>query len=400
LKIEYLWKSLRSGILLIGLSKIDLPKAYLQFSIFNIQSSILRGFGFGIMQKQLIKILESELIEASAPCRIDMGGTLDIATFYYPLHHQSPCTFNIALGLRTRVRLQPYTKGMIRISSSGFKAAQFKADAAPFDHPLGLMFATAAYFNAGGIHIEIESQSPPRSALGGSSVAAVALVAAFSKLMTPGKSDVGPNRRATALLAYQIEQSVAGVPCGIQDQLAAAYGGVNAWYLQAKPMGPTFKKRCIVGKNFHHDLERHLLIAYCGKPHVSKDINGRWIRQFLSGRYRDLWLEIIACTRRFVAALAEKNYNQAAVEMNRETAIRRTLTPDVLDNIGEKLVAGARQNDCGARFTGAGGGGCLWALGEIENIDRLRPLWEKTLFARDEARLLEVKIDSKGLLVE
>jgi D-glycero-alpha-D-manno-heptose-7-phosphate kinase len=352
------------------------------------------------MHKKLIKILESKPIEASAPCRIDMGGTLDIATFYYPLHHLSPCTFNIALRLRTHVRLRPYARGMIRISSSGFKDAQFPADAAPFDHPLGLMFATAAYFNAQGIHIDIQSQSPPRSALGGSSVAAVALVAAFSKLMKHAESDSGLDRRAIALLAYQIEQSVAGVPCGIQDQLAATYGGVNTWSLQAKPMVPVFKKQCTVRKASHRELERHLLIAYCGKPHVSKDINGRWIRQFLSGKHRDLWLEIIACTRRFVAALAERNYNQAAVEMNRETAIRRTLTPDVLDNIGEKLVNSARQNDCGARFTGAGGGGCLWALGEIENIDRLRPLWEKILFARDEARLLEVKIDSKGLVVE
>ena len=352
------------------------------------------------MTIELSKILEKEPISASAPCRIDMGGTLDIATFYYPLHHLSPCTFNIALGLRTRVRLRPYSKGMIKISSSGFKDAQFRADTAPFDHPMGLMFATAAYFNAAGIHIEIESASPPRSALGGSSVAAVALVAAFSKLRTHGKSDTGLDRRATVHLAHQIEQSVAGVPCGIQDQLAATYGGVNAWYLQAKPTGLSFKRRSIVGKNSQPDLERHLLIAYCGKPHVSKDINGRWIRQFLSGQYRDFWLEIIACTRRFIAALTENNYNQAAVEMNRETAIRRTLTPDVLDSIGEKLVAGARQNDCGARFTGAGGGGCLWALGEIENIDRLRPLWEKTLRPREDARLLEVKIDSKGLVVD
>ncbi|UCD78774.1 MAG: galactokinase [Desulfobacterales bacterium] len=352
------------------------------------------------MLKRLRKTLESESIEASAPCRIDMGGTLDIATFYYTLHHQLPCTFNIALGLRTRVKLLPYDKGMIKISSSGFKDAQFPADAAPFDHPLGLMFATAAYFNARGIHVDIESQSPPRSALGGSSVAAVALIGAFLKLMKPENSGTGLDRRAVALLAYQIEQSVAGVPCGIQDQLAAAYGGVNTWCLQAKPTGPIFKKQCIVRKDSHRELERHLLIAYCGKPHVSKDINGRWIRQFLSGKHRGLWLEIIACTRRFVAALAERNYHQAAVQMNRETAIRRTLTPDVLDNLGEKLVNIARQNDCGARFTGAGGGGCLWALGEIENIDRLRPLWEKTLSAREAACLLEVKIDSKGLVVE
>ena len=124
------------------------------------------------------------------------------------------------------------------------------------------------------------------------------------------------------------------------------------------------------------------------------------MRQFLSGRYRDLWAEIIGCTRKFANAVVEGDYQQAVIQMNRETAIRRTLTPEVLDNIGEKLVDIARLNDCGARFTGAGGGGCLWAIGAIENIDRLRPLWEKTLSAREAAGLLEVKIDSKGLVVE
>ena len=143
------------------------------------------------MNNKLRKVLESNPVEASAPCRIDMGGTLDIPTFYYPLRHLSPCTFNIALGLRTRVRLLPYTRNRIKISSRGFKDAQFPADAAPFDHPMGLMFATAAYFNAEGIHIDIESQSPPRSALGGSSSAALALIAAFLKLEMQTGSDSG-----------------------------------------------------------------------------------------------------------------------------------------------------------------------------------------------------------------
>jgi len=352
------------------------------------------------MDQQLGKILESAPIEASAPCRIDMGGTLDISTFSYPMRHLAPCTFNIALGLRTRVRLLPYSKGRIKISSRGFKDAQFAADAAPFDHPMGLMFATAAYFNAHGIHIDIDSQSPPRSALGGSSVAAVALVAAFLKLLDRDKAAVRLNRRSIALTAFQIEQSVAGVPCGIQDQLAAAYGGVNIWHWRPDGKQSVFKRQCAVRKASHRKLEDHLLVAYCGHPHVSKDINGMWVRQFLSGRYRDLWAEIILCTRRFAAALVQGDYRQAAVQMNRETAIRRTLTPDVLDNVGEKLVNLARQNNCGARFTGAGGGGCLWALGKIENIDRIRPMWEKTLSAREEARLLDVKIDSRGLEVE
>jgi D-glycero-alpha-D-manno-heptose-7-phosphate kinase len=104
-----------------------------------------------------------------------MGGTLDIDTFRFPLHHFSPCTFNIALNLRTRVCLLPYRAGMVKVSSKGFKAAEYPFDQAPFDHPLGLIFAIAAYFRAEGVHIVIESSSPPRSALGGSSAAAVAL---------------------------------------------------------------------------------------------------------------------------------------------------------------------------------------------------------------------------------
>ena len=352
------------------------------------------------MDSRLRKILESSPIETSAPCRIDMGGTLDIPTFYYPLRHLDPCTFNIALGLRTRVRLQPYTKGVIKVSSRGFKDAEFQADAAPFDHPLGLMFATATYFNAGGVHIDIESGSPPRSALGGSSVAAVALVAALSTLFQRGgESDNNINRRLIALLAYKLEESVAGVPCGSQDQLAAAYGGVHLWYWKDRPDRSSFKRIVAVKKEYHKELERRLLLAYCGKPHVSKDINGRWIQQFFAGKNRVVWKEIIDQTRQFAAALTDRNYSQAAVHMNRETALRRAMTPDVLDNVGVRLVESALQNGCGARFTGAGGGGCIWALGEIEDIDRLRPLWEESLSTRKEACLLEVNIDTTGVCV-
>ncbi|MBE9545812.1 MAG: galactokinase [Proteobacteria bacterium] len=351
------------------------------------------------MDNEPRKLLESRPIETSAPCRIDMGGTLDIPTFYYPLRHLNPCTFNIALGLRTQVRLLPYTKGLIKISSRGFKDAEFPADAAPFDHPLGLMFATATYFNAGGVHIDIESGSPPRSALGGSSAAAVALVAALLTLFERGADGSNFNRRLIAFLAYKLEGAVAGVPCGSQDQLAAAYGGVHVWYWQDRSGQSHYKRKMAVKKEYHKELERRLLLAYCGNPHVSKDINGRWIQQFLAGRNRVVWKEIIDQTRQFTAALTDRNYNQAAIHMNRETALRQEMTPDVLDNVGVRLVERALQNGCGARFTGAGGGGCIWALGEIEDVDRLRPLWEEVLSTRKEAGLLDVKIDTRGVVV-
>ena len=355
------------------------------------------------MQKSIRDILEAGDVEASAPCRIDMGGTLDISTFYYPLRHLSPCTFNIAINLKTQVRLFPYNKGMVKVSSKGFKSAEYPFNKAPFDHPLGLMFAIAAYFGAQGIHIDIDSSSPPRSALGGSSAAAVALVGALLNIApVPVKQAEAVNfsRRKSAILAYVLESSVAGVPCGLQDQLAAAYGGVNAWYWRSDIEGPLFRKRVIVKKTFHKDLEQHIVLAYCGIPHESKNINRKWVKQFLSGKSYELWAEIVVCTQKFIDALTKKNFREASAAMNAEMDIRRKMTPDVLDSIGEKLVGSAVENNCGARFTGAGGGGCIWAIGEIEDICRLRGIWEEILSRRRGACLLDVKIDSQGLMVK
>ena len=189
---------------------------------------------------------------------------------------------NMAIDLRTRVRIFPYQDGLVRVSSKGFTSAEFPLDTAPFDHPLGLMFAIAAYFRAAGVHIVIDSTSPPCSALGGSSAAAVALVAAFSKMFEPDGTNL-PARQKIAILAYALEGSVAGVPCGLQDQLAAAYGGVHAWYWRADNKGPLYRKKTVVRKNSHTDLERRFLLAYCGIPHTSKDINGLWVKQFVAG---------------------------------------------------------------------------------------------------------------------
>ena len=328
-----------------------------------------------------------------------MGGTLDISTFNYPLRHLAPCTFNIAVGLRTSVRVASYEPGMVKVSSRGFKSAVFPLVQAPFDHPLGLMFATASYFNADGIHIDINSTSPPRSALGGSSAAGIALVAALLKVMVPAAGGKAFTKAQTVQLAHGIEESVAGVPCGSQDHLAAIFGGVNAWYWTGNIQRPLFRKKTVVPKSRFKQLEKRLLLAYCGIPHKSKNINGKWVHEFLAGNHRERWAEIITCTQQFIEKLSSGNLNAAVSLMNRETAIRREMTPDVLDNIGKKLVERAIEKECGARFTGAGGGGCIWALGEPGKIEKLRGSWEGILATSKDGVLLDASIDSDGLLV-
>ncbi len=346
--------------------------------------------------KEMRKIIETCRISASAPCRIDMGGTLDIGTFYYPLSFLDPCTFNIAVDLRTRVDIRPHRPGYIRISSRGFDDAEFPADALPFKHALGLMFAIAAHFHIDGVHINIVSASPPRSALGGSSSAAVALIAAFNRIRQ--LADLPPIARdRIPLLAHAIEESAAGVPCGLQDQLSATYGGINAWQWEGYGADSLYRRREIGSRADHVRFQARILVAYCGIPHESININSRWVDQFLKGQFRSHWTDIIRCTNAFVEALMVDDISEAVRQMNAETAIRMEMTPDVLDDMGKRLHAAAQTRSCGARFTGAGGGGCVWALGRSADIAALTPVWESILQDRTEAGLLNFNVDVDGV---
>jgi D-glycero-alpha-D-manno-heptose-7-phosphate kinase len=347
----------------------------------------------------LIPILERYDIRASAPCRIDMGGTLDIRTFFYPLRALKPCTVNLAMDLRTEVVLTPFEAGRLKVTSIGFDTAVFPAGEAPYDHPLGLVFAVADSFCAAGVHIDIRSASPPRSALGGSSVAAVALVAALAKGWE--LSGFPPTtRHEAAMTAHAVEEAVAGVACGIQDQLAAAFGGMNAWCWTPDPGGRWYERHPLLEANGVEVFDRHILAAYGGVTHESKDVNGRWVNGFLSGETRRLWKRIAELSRRFASAFSQENWSAAAEAMNQETDIRKSMTPDVLDDMGEALVASARDRRCGARFTGAGGGGCLWAIGEATAIADLRADWRELLRGRPDARMLSAGLDTQGLRVD
>lgn len=225
----------------------------------------------------------------------------------------------------------------------------------------------------------------------------MALIAAFSKVLgCMGKKDISRDRMV--LLAHAIEQGVAGVPCGIQDQLAAAFGGVNAWSWPADPGSPPFAGSPLVKGEALRRLDRHLLVAYLGVTHASKDVNSTWVRQFITGNGRENWHEIVSLTQDFAGALARWDMRAAAEAMNRETALRKAMTPQVLDDMGDRLAAVAVETGCGARFTGAGGGGCLWAIGEADSVSTLKPLWGKMLAERPTAGLLDCRVDQQGVL--
>jgi D-glycero-alpha-D-manno-heptose-7-phosphate kinase len=308
-----------------------------------------------------------------------------------------PVTVNIALDLRTRVELLPFEEGRVKVSSEGFTDVEdHNALALPFNSAFGLFHAAVSYFGFHGLEVRIASESPSKAALGGSSTALVALVRALSKLAAvAGKAPLP--QRDILHLAYSLEDSTASGKCGIQDQGAAVFGGVNLWLWHFGNRRAPYGRRPLLDREGQRELSGCLLVAFSGKSHVSATINQGWLEGFLSGRTRAGWIEANRIVRRLAQALAERKWNRAAGFLREEMAIRREITPDALIPVTDTLIRQAEQAGCGARFAGAGAGGSVWALGEKKGIDGLRDLWSATLAPIRGARLLDCTVDPRGV---
>jgi D-glycero-alpha-D-manno-heptose-7-phosphate kinase len=352
---------------------------------------------YGISIREL---LEENPIQSSAPCRIDAGGTWDIKAMALPFEGLNPITVNIALDLRTYVSLLPFKPGWIKVCSDIYPHKEsYPLIEAPFGSAFGLFSAIAAHFMMHGVEISIHSSSPGNAGLGGSSTAAVAAIKAFS-MAKASLNHAEMKRRDILHLAYQLEDGILGGGCGMQDQGAAVFGGVHAWHWSYSREGRVFEKETIVERKGYEDMSRRMLVAYSGRRHSSTGINRRWMRGFLSGEKRSGWIEANRMVNRFASHIREGRWEEAAGALRGEVALRREITPEAFTTVIDRLITESEGMGCSARFAGAGGGGSVWAIGEIDAIERLRGVWKGILKSTRNGRILDCRIDPDGVRAE
>jgi D-glycero-alpha-D-manno-heptose-7-phosphate kinase len=345
----------------------------------------------------LKELLEDNPIRSSAPCRIDSGGTWDIEALALPLEGAEPTTVNLALNLRTYITVLPYKSGWVKVSSGDFHAPEtYPLDRVPFNSQFGLIFAVASFFGFHGLEIAIRSVSPVKAGLGGSSTAAVAVIKAFSLVNALlrekelGKGDI-------LHLAFHLEDAVNMGMCGIQDQGASVYGGVNKWVWNYSRKARPFRRQSLLDAMGQRELSKRILVAYSGSTHLSAKINRLWIEEFLKGNTRYSWIELNGIVKRFARHLQERQWKAGAEELRNEVAIRKEITPQAFTPIMIRLIQEAEERGCGARFAGAGGGGTVWALGEIDNIQGLRERWAALLKGTQKGKILDCAVDPIGV---
>ncbi len=126
------------------------------------------------------------------------------------------------------------------------------------------------------LNITIYSEAPAGCSTGTSASITVALIGALDRL-TPGQ--MTPHEVAFA--AHRVETEMLKLQSGIQDQLCAAYGGINFIEMFQYPHATVSQIQ--VPNSVWWELERRLVLFFLGKAHESSSVHKQVIQNLESG---------------------------------------------------------------------------------------------------------------------
>lgn len=341
----------------------------------------------------LSEFLFRNTVLSSTPTRLHCGGSTDHRLTGLLCRSWQPVTANIAIDLRAQVCLRPHSSGRILVDIDGIGKQDFAAPDLPFIGPFALVSALVCYFGVHGLHIEIKTEFPFQSGLGGSGAVAIALIGAIYTAL-----DHKPPRvkhfPGIVQVAHNLEDSLFR-NTGMQDQAAALYGGVNLWEWQYADRLDFRRQKLISDIS---SLNEHILLAYTGRPHLQTQNGSQMLAKFKETGDLGLLVSISEQARRFAEALQCGDHRSAGQALTAEYHLRSTLLP-VLVQDDLELIEMAANAQCGVSVTGNGGGGCIWAIGEKQDIAELKVQLRDAFASRKAGSLLPVNATNKGLEV-
>lgn len=327
---------------------------------------------------------------ASAPARVDLaGGTLDL----WPLHvlHPGTVTVNVAIGLFASCRVRPSpSTGPFRVSFRDGSFELSSPDAAglltePRSALVGSILEALEIREP--VEIELATDVPFASGIGGSSAMTVALLGALEQL---SPRDLAGVDRVD--FVRDVETRVLGKPAGVQDYYPALAGGLHTIGFRA---GATRARRDDVDPG---DWNRRMTLFDTGASHSSGMNNWEILRARLDGDPR-VTREIEGVRRAAVSmaeAAAKRDFAAMGAALAAEWEARRRLAPVVSTDRIDRAISEARGAGAwGGKACGAGGGGFVVVLSAEDRTGRVR----EALRGLGEGRVVEAPVVSRGLEV-
>jgi len=286
-----------------------------------------------------------------APVRVlDAGGWTD--TWF--AGHGAVC--HLAVDDGTEVSASCSNKGGadevgtvdLRVTSFGDRY-RFALDEPPGRHPL-LEWALRRWAPLDcHLQVTVAASVPPGSGLGTSASVVVALIAAMHALA--GRS-LNPSTLARA--AHETETIDVGLQSGVQDQIAAAYGGSNL--ITIDPYPDVEVRALDVPPATWDALGHRLVTVYLGAPHRSSAVHESVIARLTSADGAPLLAPLRAAAHDATAALVAGDLDAYGRAMIANTEAQAALHPDLVNPLAREVLAMAeRFGAAGWKVNGAGG---------------------------------------------
>lgn len=202
------------------------------------------------------------------------------------------------------------------------------------------------------ICLNYDADIPAKTGLGTSSAFSVGMLNAFYTML-----GITKNKRELADDAIYLERTLCNEDGGIQDQIAAAFGGFNRIDFDANgytvtPINITPEKKQLLSDN--------LMIFFTGLSRYSFQIQ-KSTKTMLGKRTQEL-LEILHMVDDAEKILVEPNrsLDDFGLMLNETWKLKRSISNEIsndfIDDIYSKAIASGA---LGGKLLGAGGGGCL-----------------------------------------
>lgn len=215
------------------------------------------------------------------------------------------------------------------------------------------------------LRLTYEADLPARSGLGTSSSFAVGMVNAFYALK--GKY---ASKRQLADDAIYLERTLCQEAGGWQDQIAAAYGGLNRIDFgengyQVHPI--------VISPNRKQELNNRLLMYFTGFTRFSSDVQKS--NNITAAEKRNQLTEILQLVDEAENILTDQNSNldEFGRLLDHTWKLKRQTGAKVsTDNIDEIYHRAIKAGALGGKLLGAGGGGFFVFYVPEENMDKVR----------------------------
>lgn len=204
-----------------------------------------------------------------------------------------------------------------------------------------------------GVEIHHDGDLPARSGLGSSSSFTVGLLNALNALQGRYSS-----KKELALNAIHVEQNIIKEAVGSQDQVAAAYGGLNR--IDFFGDNSISVNPVILPKYRVEELQSHLLLFFTGVSRFATEIETVKMQNFSNKKIELTKMKQMVTEAVSILSASEKNITDFGELLREGWEYKKSLSHNVsnaeIDNIYNAAI---QEGAIGGKILGAGGGGFM-----------------------------------------